>query len=104
MTGRKSLELNTGITTKDALPMIKPFLAGLTEPSHATPLHFCVDEGSQRRRNMASMLAAEDGGPTGKGGFGFEWCVGALEAESGDLDAARLWLKNWAPTRAETRR
>lgn len=103
--GRKKMDLHNSITTKDALPMIKPFLAGLTEAGHATPLHFCVDEGSQRRRNLAAMLAAEDGGPTGKGGFAFEWCVGALEAvDAGDVDAARAWLKNWAPTRAEARK
>ena len=66
-----------------------------------TPLHFCVDEASQRRRALAEMMAAEGGGPADKGGYRLEWCVGALEAESGDLDAARLWLKNWAPTREE---
>ncbi|KAI5360524.1 putative ubiquitin fusion degradation protein Ufd1 [Septoria linicola] len=102
--GRKNTDLSTNITTKDALPMIKPFLTGLTESGQSTPLHFCVDEGSQKRRNLATMLAAEDGGPAGKGGFSFEWCVGALEAEGGDLDAARVWLKNWAPARAEERR
>lgn len=104
-TGRKNLELSTNITTKDALPMIKPFLAGLTESGEArTPLHFCVEPSSQKKRNLAEMLAAEDGGPTGKGGYNFEWCLGALEAEGGDLDAARMWLKNWALARAEERR
>ncbi|KXS93968.1 hypothetical protein AC578_1 [Pseudocercospora eumusae] len=98
-TGRKNLDLNTNITTKDALPMIKPFL----EFSQATltPLHFCVDEKSHRQRNLAEMIAAEDSGPAGKGGFAFEWCLGALEAEGGDLDGVRVWLKNWAPTRNE---
>ena len=99
-TGRKNLELDMNITTKDALPMVKPFL----ETAKDTPLHFCVDESSQKRRNLAGMLAAEDGGPGGKGGYAPEWCVGALEAEGGDLDAARVWLKNWAPARSEERR
>ncbi|KXT11117.1 hypothetical protein AC579_642 [Pseudocercospora musae] len=100
-TGRKNLDLNTNITTKDALPMVKPFL----DVSQATtPLHFCVDEKSQRQRNLAAMIAAEDAGPAGKGGFTFEWCLGALEAEGGDLDGARVWLKNWAPARGEERR
>ncbi|EME41221.1 hypothetical protein DOTSEDRAFT_73591 [Dothistroma septosporum NZE10] len=102
--GRKNLDLDTSVTTKDALPMIKPFLAGLTDTPHETPLHFCVDESSQKRRNLAGMLAAEDGGSAGKGGYAIEWCVGALEAEGGDLDAARMWLKNWAPARNEERR
>ncbi|KAK4495937.1 hypothetical protein PRZ48_013205 [Zasmidium cellare] len=99
-TGRKNLDLNTNITTKDALPLIKPFLEGVTSPEKLTPLHFCVDEGSQKRKTLAGMLAAEDGGPV-DGGYDFEWCVGALEAESGDLDGARAWLKNWAPKRGE---
>ena len=81
--------------------MIKPFLDGLAKGQLATALHFCVDEPSQSRRNLAELLSAEDGGPTGKGGYSQEWCIGALEAEKGDLDAARQWLKNWAPNRQE---
>lgn len=103
-TGRGKLELNANITTKDGLPMIKPFLDGLTTVGHETPLHFCVDEKSQRQRNLAEMIAAEDGGPTGRGGFEFEWSLGALEAEGGDLDGARGWLKKWAPSRQESGR
>jgi hypothetical protein len=29
------------------------------------------------------------------------WCVAAMEAEGGDLDRARAWLKGWAPQRTE---
>ncbi|KAI9820196.1 MAG: hypothetical protein M1827_005818 [Pycnora praestabilis] len=82
------------ITAKDALPTIKPFVDAL--PDLASPLHFCVDEGSQKRRALANMLAAE-----GQGGYDLEWCVAALEAEAGDLDKAQGWLKSWAPTRAD---
>lgn len=103
-TGRKNLELNSNVTTKDALPMIKPFLETSTMVKSGTPLHFCVDENSQKRKALAAMMAAEDGGPTGKGGYALEWCVGALEAEGGHLDGARGWLKNWAPARTEERR
>ena len=102
--GRKNLDLNTNVSTKDALPMIKPFLDGLTGGQMETPLHFCVDESSQKRRSLAEMLAAESGGPADRGSFAREWCIGALEAEAGDLDAARQWLKNWAPTRQEEER
>ncbi|GAB7363027.1 hypothetical protein MBLNU230_g3320t1 [Neophaeotheca triangularis] len=98
--GRKNLGVGGDVTTKDALPMVKPFLEGMAK-GQATPLHFCVDESSQKRRMLAEMMAAEDGGPFGKGGYELEWCVGALEAEGGDLDAARGWLKNWAPAKAE---
>ncbi|KAK4956691.1 hypothetical protein LTR10_006218 [Elasticomyces elasticus] len=102
-TGRSNSSIQGTISTKDALPMVKPWLEGLANGSQTTPLHFCTDEKSQRQRATAGMLAAEDGGPTGKGGYALEWCIGALEAEGGDLDGARLWLKNWAPTRVETR-
>ena len=98
-TGRTNLGMNANITTKDALPMIKPYLDGLTKGYDATALHFCVDEASQKRRKLAEFLAAEDGGPAGQSAFREEWCLGALEAEGGNLDDARQWLKNWAPTR-----
>lgn len=101
--GRKNLGIEGAVTTKEALPMIKPLLESMAK-SLATPLHFCVDESSQKRRMLAEMMAAEDGGPAGKGGYGVEWCLGALEAEGGDLDAARGWLKNWAPAKGEGRR
>lgn len=100
--GRKNLELSTNITTKDALPMVKPFIDGLASGLTSTPLHFCVDEASQKRRQLAPLLAAETAvDPTTRGGYGVDWCLGALEAESGNLDAARQWLKNWAPSARE---
>lgn len=111
-TGRK----NTGvakegeaITTKDAVPMVTPFVDVLTHLE--SPLHFCVDEGSQKRRGLAEMMAAEgDGGVKGKAkagteaGYELEWFIAALEAEGGDLDRGRGWLKNWAPSRLESAR
>lgn len=96
-TGRKHNGITDAVTTKEALPMVKPFVQLI----EGTPLHFCVDEGSQRRRKLAEMLAAETD-MTGKS-YALEWCIGALEAESGDLDAARGWLKNWAPAKSEGR-
>ncbi|QDS75449.1 hypothetical protein FKW77_004057 [Venturia effusa] len=92
--GRKNTGVEGSVTMKDALPMVKPFLEGLMGEG-TTPLHFCVDEGSQKRRGLAELLAAER---DWKGqSYGFEWCVAALEAEGGDLDRARAWLKGWAP-------
>lgn len=91
--GRKNTGIEGNVTMKDALPMVKPFLEGLM--GEDTPLHFCVDEGSQKKRGVAEMLAAER---DLKGrSYGFEWCVAALEAEGGDIDKARTWLKGWAP-------
>ncbi len=114
-TGRKNTGLATEgelITTKDAIPMVKPFVDGLMHPD--SPLHFCVDEASQHRRVLAEMIAAEGVGDSkgkGKGkaeaadgnetGYELEWCVAALEAEGGDLDRARGWLRNWANPRSQ---
>ncbi|CBX99998.1 hypothetical protein IAQ61_002789 [Plenodomus lingam] len=99
--GRKNLgEGDKSIPTKEAMPLVKPFLDGMDGRGYSTPLHFCVDERSQKYRTLADMLAAEQG-IEGKGGYGLEWCVAALEAEGGDLDKARSWLKGWAPQRTE---
>lgn len=101
--GRKNTgEDEPNVTTKDALPMIKPFLDALARGQKEVALHFCVDETSQKRRVLAEMLEAEGGGMMGKtGAYGLDWCCGALEAENGDLDAARTWLKHWAPSKAD---
>jgi hypothetical protein len=99
--GRKNLgQEDRSVPTREAIPMVKPFLEGMDGKGYSTPLHFCVDEASQKRRTLAEMLTAEKG-IEGKGGYGMEWCVAALEAENGDLDKARAWLKGWAPQRTE---
>lgn len=78
----------TVIGAKEALPMIQPLLQSVGDQT--SPTWFCVDEGSQKRRAVAEMLAAE-------GQYEMEWCVAACEAEGGKLDGARRWLENWAP-------
>jgi hypothetical protein len=75
-------------------------LEGMDGRGYITPLHFCVDERGQKSRTLAEMMTAEKG-IEGKGGYGLEWCVAALEAEGGDLEKARSWLKGWAPQRTE---
>ena len=111
-TGRKRLSSEIPVTSKDALGMIKPILENLNELSF--PLHFCTDEASQKRRVLAEMITAEGENSKGKGkegagrsedqGYDLEWCVAALEATNGDLQAARTWLQNWAVKRGETKR
>lgn len=54
------------------------------------PMFFCVDEGGQKRRVVADVLAAE-------GVWGLAWCVAAAEAEGPSVERAREWLRNWAP-------
>ncbi|MCJ1398898.1 hypothetical protein MMC11_002099 [Xylographa trunciseda] len=105
-TGRKLLGLEKPgepVTSKEAMGMIRPILEHLLNVRY--PLHFCTDEASQRRRIFADMVAAE-GQTDGQAvsGYDIPWCIAALEAEGGDLGKARSWLKNWAPTRAETSR
>jgi hypothetical protein len=100
-TGRKNLgQEDKSVPTKEAIPLVKQFLEGMDGRGYSTPLHFCVDERSQKSRTLAEMMTAEKG-IEGKGGFGLEWCVAALEAESGDLERGRSWLKGWAPQRSE---
>ncbi|EKG20104.1 Ubiquitin fusion degradation protein UFD1 [Macrophomina phaseolina MS6] len=94
-----------GLSAKEALPLIRPLLDGLVVKDGEAPsrqMQFCTDEASQKRRNLAEMLAAEEGNISEKGGYGLEWCVAAMEAEGGDLLKAREWLKGWAPQRGET--
>ena len=91
-TGRANQGLEKwGSSAAAALPLVKPLLEEIVD--HGKPMHFCVDEASQRRKNTADMLAAE-------GVWEREWCVAALEAEGGNLAKARGWLGDWAPTKA----
>ena len=115
-TGRKNLGLMSEgetMTSKEALMMVKPTLDELKDVT--APVSFCTDEAGQKRRVLAEMIAAEgieDGKGKGKakerdlvrGGYDLEWCVAALEAENGDLDRGRNWLKDFAPTRLEVRK
>ncbi|MCJ1477197.1 hypothetical protein MMC13_005868 [Lambiella insularis] len=101
-TGRMHLELDeagTPVTSRDAMVMIKPLLEHLNDGRSS--LYFCTDESSQKRRVLAEIIASE-GYPTT--GYDLSWCIAALEAEGGNMDKARTWLANWAPTRAETSR
>jgi hypothetical protein len=100
-TGRKNLgQEDKSVPTKEAIPLVKQFLEGMDGRGYVTPLHFCVDEKSQKSRTLAEMMSAEKG-IEGKGGYGLEWCVAALEAEGGDLERGRSWLKGWAPQKSE---
>ena len=111
--GRRNLgflQEGQAISSKEALGMIRPTLDGLKDGK--VPVHFCTDEASQKRRVLAELVTAEgNAGGKGKGkekdglvegsGYELEWCVAALEAAGGDLDRARGWLRDFAPTRAE---
>ncbi|KAL8725296.1 MAG: hypothetical protein Q9166_007445 [cf. Caloplaca sp. 2 TL-2023] len=114
--GRSSMGLEPVKGSKDIMVLVKPMLDG-------GGVSFCTDEGSQRRREMGEMVAAErgegDGFVSGSvqevgmgkgkekvksgegGGYKVEWVVNALEVEGGDLLKARGWLQDWAVTRQE---
>lgn len=111
-TGRKNLAMDRPgglVTSKEALGMVKPILDQLKELEF--PVNFCSDEASQQRRSLAEMISAEgeaDGVEreqlqSEESGYELEWCIAALEVAGGDLDRARSWLNDWAPTRKETR-
>jgi len=90
-TGRANTGLDAlGSSAQAALPLVKPLLADISDCDR--PLYFCVDESAQKRRITANMMAAEMA-------WDLEWCIAALEAEAGNVDRAREWLVNWAPTR-----
>ena len=95
------------VGSKEAMALTKPIIEKFK--NQESPLHFCTDEASQKRRVLAEMIAAEDGSDgDGSGrqrtGYDLRWCIAALEAENGDLGKATAWLGNWAPTRAEAAR
>ncbi|KAI1088413.1 ubiquitin fusion degradation protein UFD1-domain-containing protein [Rostrohypoxylon terebratum] len=89
-TGRANLKLEPKpSTTQLVLPQIRPLMDSVRDTQKS--MYFCVDEANQRRRMLAGMLAAEDD-------WDLEWCIAACEAEGPDLDRARGWLINWAPS------
>jgi hypothetical protein len=94
-TGRKNLGIEGSVGTKEALPMVKPYVDSALDVWSGMPLHFCTDEASQTSRSLAELLAAEKDLKGQR--YTFEWCLAALEAEGGDLQRAREWLTNWAP-------
>lgn len=90
-TGRKNLGLESKATGAAALMAdIKPLVQEVDDRSKT--MFFCVDEGGQKRRLVADVLAAE-------GVWELEWCIAAAEAEGPNLDKAREWLRNWAPAK-----
>lgn len=84
------------MTTKDALPKIKPVLERLARHEDAG-LKFCVDEAAQQRRAMAEMM-------NGEGEYELSWCVKALEESGNDSSKARAWLSDRAPKLGEVLR
>jgi hypothetical protein len=96
-TGRKNqMGEDRGMTAKDALPVVKPVVDGLNGGDGQ--LWFCVDEASQRRREIAQQMAEQ-------GEYEVEWWVTALEETrrggqedlGGQVDKAREWLSSRAP-------
>ncbi|KAG4257966.1 hypothetical protein FPRO03_02921 [Fusarium proliferatum] len=91
----KTGRANAGLEAKpssarEVLPLVKPLLRDVTNMD--APLWFCTDEGSQRGRKLAEMMAEE-------GVWDVEWCIAAAEAEKGSLERMRDWLQAWAPTK-----
>ncbi|KAF3942269.1 hypothetical protein ABW19_dt0203548 [Dactylella cylindrospora] len=97
------------ISSKEASALVKPLVAvdGLLGGYTSHPLHFCVDEITQRRKRIAEMLSYTDDSQ-GKGGWAVEWCKKAVEAIGSDAEddvdlasKARDWLEKFAVRRNE---
>ncbi|KAF5595277.1 PRLI-interacting factor K [Fusarium subglutinans] len=91
----KTGRANAGLEAKpssarEVLPLVRPLLGDVMNMD--APLWFCTDEGSQRGRKLAEMMAEE-------GVWDVEWCIAAAEAEKGSLERMRDWLQAWAPTK-----
>lgn len=89
--GRKNLGMEPKTAAGGAAALmqeVKPLVEDIDDKSKS--MYFCVDEGGQKRRLIAEVLASE-------GLWDLEWCVAAAEAEGPNMDKARDWLKNWAP-------
>ncbi len=92
------------MSAKEALPLVKPVIERL---GAGGPLFFCVDEASQRRREMARSLAETDN----EAEYELEWWVRALEevragtGSEAELEEKRLRAREWlgvnAPRRGE---
>lgn len=92
-TGRKNIGIESkavGGGAAGLMAEVKPLVQEVDDKSK--PMYFCVDEGGQKRRMIADVLASE-------GVWDLEWCVAAAESEGPNLDKAREWLKNWAPAK-----
>lgn len=92
-----------GASTKSAISLVKPFVDASVIDMNV-PLHFCVGETCQKRRDVALALEAEMVLRNGQvKAYTFPWCLGAIEAENGDFDKARIWLEGFAPRKDEER-
>lgn len=90
------------MSAKEALPLVKPLIERLDAEGS---LFFCADEASQRRREIARLLAETEAE------YELEWWVMALEevragaGSEGELQEkvarAREWLGKNAPRRGE---
>ncbi|KAF3917332.1 hypothetical protein ABW21_db0200529 [Orbilia brochopaga] len=97
------------ISSKEATPVVKELVTveGLQGGYTSHPLHFCVDEATQKRKNVADMLSYTDDSES-KGGWAIEWCTKAVELVSNEAtdevelaNKARDWLEKFAVRRNE---
>ncbi|KAK6346914.1 hypothetical protein TWF696_007014 [Orbilia brochopaga] len=97
------------ISSKEATAIVKPLVTveGLQGGYTSHPLHFCVDEATQKRKNIAEMLSYTDDSNS-QGGWAIEWCTKAVELVSNEAtdeaelaNKARDWLEKFAVRRNE---
>lgn len=85
-------------------PRLAPRLNANSMTRRASQHLVCDLEATERRRELAEILAAEVVADVGSRteSYEIEWCIAAMESASGDPFKAREWLQNWAPKKGET--
>ncbi|ODQ53715.1 UFD1-domain-containing protein [Saitoella complicata NRRL Y-17804] len=81
------------LTMAEAAAIVKPIKEALMDIS--TPLEFCVDEGTTKRRILAEMVLDEDAS------YDIEWRIKAIDVEASNVANAQLWLERNAVKKAE---
>lgn len=73
--------------------MIKGLPRELASSNPNPELYLCVDETTTRKKFLAELLESES-----EGKYELGWCIKAIETENEDLDRAKSWLNQNAPT------
>ncbi|KAI9363587.1 hypothetical protein BD770DRAFT_195032 [Pilaira anomala] len=76
------------------IPMIKGLPRELASSNPNPELYLCVDETTTRKKFLAELLESES-----EGKYELGWCIKAIETENEDLDRAKSWLNQNAPTK-----
>lgn len=100
---QQTSEQTASMSAANILTTVRPLLNAISfqaDTPNTAPFYFCADQTGQQRRSLAEMIAAEGVITDGKT-YDLAWCVAAVEAMGGNLEKAKEWLENWAPSQGE---